>query len=246
MAAISFVNVSKRYPSGWTRRRFVQAVDDVSCTIEDGQVVALLGPNRAGKTTLAKLALSLCRPTAGHVERLGRPSADTSTLARVGYVHENQAFPRYLSAVEILQYYGALALLAPDLVKKRADELLERVGLADRKREPISRFSKGMVQRLGLAQALLNDPELLVLDEPTEGLDLLGRQLIYELAQESRAKGRTVLLVSHVLPEVERLCDSALVIVKGRLAFSGRLADLKRGGQSLEHALGQLYVGQAA
>jgi ABC-2 type transport system ATP-binding protein len=145
--------------------------------IESGEVFGLLGPNRAGKTTLVKMLLSLCRPTAGEVFRLGRPLSDRSTLGQVGYVHENHAFPRYLSAADLLEYYGALTLMPSDLVRERVPRLLERVGLADRSREPIARFSKGMLQRLGIAQALLNAPRLLVLDEPTEGLDLNGRRL---------------------------------------------------------------------
>src|SRR5262249_26144062 len=149
----------------------------------------------------------LCRPTAGRVLRFGRPAADRRTLARVGYVHENHAFPRYLSATALLHYYGALALLPEPVVRERVPQLLERAGLADRAREPIARFSKGMVQRLGVAQALVNDPDLLVLDEPSEGLDLAGRQVIREVIAEQRRKGGAVLLVSHVLGEVEQVCD---------------------------------------
>jgi ABC-2 type transport system ATP-binding protein len=214
--------------------------------IEPGEVFALLGPNRAGKTTLVKILLSVCRPTTGRACRLGRPISDRRTLARVGYLHENHAFPRYLSAAGILDYYGTLTLMHQAEMRRRVPELLERVGLADRAWEPISCFSKGMVQRLGVAQALLNDPDLLVLDEPSEGLDALGRRLVREAIVEQRRRGRSVLLVSHLAGEVEQVCDRAGVLVGGRLAFLGPLAELKRdpaigAARPLEQALEQLY-----
>jgi ABC-2 type transport system ATP-binding protein len=243
---VEFEAVVKDYPLGVLGRRQLRAVDGVSFRVEGGEVFGLLGPNRAGKTTLVKLLLSLCKPTAGALTRLGQPGTDRATLARVGYVHENHAFPRYLTATALLEYYGALSLLPEADVKARVPELLQRVGLADRAGEPIARFSKGMVQRLGVAQALVNDPELLVLDEPSEGLDLAGRQLIRDLAAEQRRRGRTVLLVSHVLSEVEQICDRLAVLVGGRLAYLGPLADLTRdpatgAARPLEQALRALY-----
>jgi ABC-2 type transport system ATP-binding protein len=238
--------VGKVYPAGWLGLGRLAAVTAVSLRIEPGEVLALLGPNRAGKSTLVKILLSLCRPTTGRVTRLGRPLSDRKTLARVGYLHENHAFPRYLSAAGILDFYGTLSLMPQSEVRRRVPVLLERVGLADRAREPISRFSKGMVQRLGVAQALLNDPDLLVLDEPSEGLDALGRRLVREVIVEQRRRGRSVLLVSHVAGEVEQVCDRAGVLVGGRLAFLGPLAELQRdpaagAGRPLERALEQLY-----
>jgi ABC-2 type transport system ATP-binding protein len=246
---VEFDAVIKDYPTGLFKSRPLRAVAEVSFRVEPGEVFGLLGPNRAGKTTLVKLLLSLSRPTAGCVVRLGQPAADRRTLARVGYVHENHAFPRYLSATALLEYYGALSLLPEPDVKARIPELLERVGLADRAREPIARFSKGMVQRLGVAQALINDPELLVLDEPSEGLDLSGRQMIRDLAAEQRRRGHSVLLVSHLLTEVEQLCDRVGVLVAGRLAFLGPLSDLTRdpvtgAHRPLEQALRELYDGK--
>jgi ABC-2 type transport system ATP-binding protein len=238
-AAVEFENVSKVYVSGVLRRRVLPAVRDVSLRVERGEVLGLLGPNRAGKTTLVKLLLSLCRPTSGAVRRLGQPLFDRSTLSRIGYVHENHAFPRYLSASALLEFYGALSLTPYEVVRARVPKLLEQVGLADRGDEPIARFSKGMVQRLGVAQALVNDPELLVLDEPTEGLDLSGRQLLRSIARDLKARGRTVLLITHVLTEVEQLCDRVAVLVSGRLKFAGPLAELSR---PLEKALQELYT----
>ncbi len=249
-AAAAFVNVSKTYRDGLFRRRNVEAVRGVSLRIEAGEVLGLLGPNRAGKTTLAKMLLSLCQPTSGAVVRLGRPLSDRGTLGQVGYVHENHAFPRYLGAAALLEYYEALTLLPSELVRERVPRLLERVGLADRGREPIARFSKGMLQRLGIAQALLNEPRLLVLDEPTEGLDLGGRRLLRDVVREVRQRGGSVLLISHVLSEVEHLCDRVAVLVGGRLVHDGPLAELTHDDsgapRSLEKTLKDLYAKTSA
>jgi ABC-2 type transport system ATP-binding protein len=245
-AVAEFEGVSKVYRVGLLRRTAVQAVADVTLRVEVGEVFGLLGPNRAGKTTLVKLLLALARPTAGRVTRLSRPAADPATLARVGYVHENPAFPRYWNAAGLLEYYGAMTLMDEPTVRRRAHELLERVGLADRSREPIAGFSKGMVQRLGLAQALLNDPELLVLDEPAEGLDLLGRRLVRDVIGERKAQGRTVILVSHALSDVAALCDRVAVLVGGRLSHLGALAALTGESRPLEQAMQDLYAGAVA
>jgi ABC-2 type transport system ATP-binding protein len=223
---VEFVEIVKDYPQGLLGLSRLRAVDHVSFRIEPGEVVGLIGPNRAGKTTLVKLLLSLCQPTSGTVSRFGEPASSHQTLARVGYVHENQAFPRYLSARALLHYYGALAFLTEETVEARVPALLQRVGLADRSDEPIARFSKGMIQRLGIAQALLNEPDLLVFDEPSEGLDLIGRQLVRDLLQEQKKQGKSVLFVSHLLAEVEQLCDRVAVIVGGRLAFVGGVQQL--------------------
>lgn len=236
--AAEFVQVVKDYPCGLFPRRSLRAVADVSFRLERGEVFGLLGPNRAGKTTLVKLLLSLCQPTSGQVIRLGRPARDRRTLARVGYVHENHSFPRYLTATALLEYYGALSLLSEAEAKARTPQLLEQVGLADRAQEPIARFSKGMMQRLGLAQALLTQPELLLLDEPSEGLDLTGRQLIREVVANVRQRGGAVLLISHVLPEVEQMCDRLGVLVGGKLVWLGAKSQL---GQPLEQALREFY-----
>jgi ABC-2 type transport system ATP-binding protein len=245
-ALAEFVSLSKTYPGSFLYRRGIEAVRDVSFRVERGEALGLLGPNRAGKTTLIKVLLSLCRPTSGQVFRLGKPIDDRSTLARIGYVHENHAFPRYLSAAALLEYYGALTFVPYETLRQRVPHLLERFGLADRADEPIARFSKGMVQRLGMAQALINEPELLVLDEPTEGLDLIGRRQLQKVVGDVRARGGAVLLVSHVLTEVEQLCDRVAVMVDGRLAHLGPLADLLKSGakepRSLEQALHAIYT----
>ena len=243
--AASFRDVRKRYKSG-PLARGVEALAGVSFDVPTGCVFGLLGPNRAGKTTLVKLLLTLARPTSGAVGRLGQPGRDRRTLARVGYMHENHAFPRYLSARELLHFYGGLGGLSSDSAPARVNPLLDRVGLADRADEPIARFSKGMAQRLGLAQALVNEPDLLVLDEPTEGLDLAGRELIREVVRGRRAAGQTVLLVSHSAPEVEALCDEVAVVVAGRLVERSSLAQLRAQSDSLEGALKSAYAKGAA
>ena len=243
---VEFSHVIKDYPTQLWPKRSLRAVDDVSLQVRAGEVFGLLGPNRAGKTTLVKLLLSLCRPTAGTVLRLGVSATDRRTLARVGYVHENHAFPRYLTASELLHYYGALSLVPVEEVEQRVPKLLEQVGLADRAHEPISRFSKGMIQRLGVAQALVNDPELLVLDEPGEGLDLNGRQMIRNLIAAHRERGRTIVLVSHLLGEVEQVCDRVAVLVGGKIARVGSVPELTRdpgtgNPQPLERTLQKIY-----
>jgi ABC-2 type transport system ATP-binding protein len=244
---VEFLGVVKDYPRDLLGREQLRAVDGVSFQVLPGEIFGLLGPNRAGKTTLVKLLLALCQPTQGAVMRFGRPSTDRSTLRQIGYVHENQAFPRYLTARALLEFYGALSLLPEETVKARVPPLLQRVGLADRSEEPISRFSKGMVQRLGIAQALLNEPDLLVFDEPSEGLDLSGRQLVRDLVRTQKQQGKTVLFVSHVLSEVEQFCDRVGVIAAGKLAYVGALADLLKDPQSaaprsLEAALQGYYT----
>jgi len=238
-----FVEVVKDYPTNWLQWGMLRAVDHVSLTIAPGEVFGLLGPNRAGKTTLVKILLSLTRPTSGTVKRFDQPTTNRETLKRIGYVHENQAFPRYLTATELLRYYGALSQLSTAKIEVMVPILLEKVGLADRAREPISRFSKGMVQRLGLAQALLNDPDLLVLDEPAEGLDLDGRRMVAALIAQRREAGKTVLLVTHLLAEAERVCDRVAVILGGKIVRQGTVAELtNRGATSLEETLSPIYA----
>lgn len=245
-AVAEFEDVVKDYPTGLLRRKGLRAVAGVSFRIEAGEVFGLLGPNRAGKTTLVKILLSLCRLTSGRVARFGCPATERGSLGRIGYMHENQAFPRYLTATGLLEYYGSLSLVPYEEVQRRVPQLLELVGLADRAHEPITCFSKGMVQRLGVAQAMINDPELLVLDEPNEGLDLSGRRLMADIVKEQKRRGRSTLLVSHVLPEVEQLCDRVAVLVAGRLVYCGPVSTLTRdprtgATRSLEQGLEELY-----
>ncbi|MEX2114273.1 MAG: ABC transporter ATP-binding protein [Pirellulales bacterium] len=224
-AAAVFHRVSKVYDGSWTRRRVV-ALDDVSLEIPWGEVFGVVGPNRAGKTTLVKILLTICRPSDGRIMRLECPYSDRRTLAHVGYVHENPSFPRYLTAWQVVDGYGRLSGVAGKALRRRTGELLEQVGLADRSHERIAQFSKGMLQRLALAQALVNDPKLLVLDEPSEGMDLTARRLLRDIIRQRRDQGASVILVSHALDDVEQLCDRVAVLCNGRLSFAGRVAEL--------------------
>jgi ABC-2 type transport system ATP-binding protein len=243
---VEFVDVRKTYRARLRPRRTVEALRGVNFGIEPGEVLGLLGPNRAGKTTLLKILLGLCSPSAGRVFRLGCPLSERGTLAQVGYMHENQAFPRYLTARQLLEFYGELSGISSSALRVRVSARLEQVGVADRADEPIARFSKGMVQRLALAQAMLAEPDLLVLDEPVEGLDLSARLLLREVITQQRLAGKTVLVVSHAVDEVAQVCDRLAVLVDGRLAYLGSLASLPRGhgtdgAESLEASLGRIF-----
>lgn len=247
---VQFERVSKVYRSGLLRRRVVHALRSVSFAVPAGSVFGLLGPNRAGKTTLVKILLSVARPTSGSIRRFGYPARDRLALAKIGYLHESQAFPRYLTASGLLDFYGALSFVRSNDRRQRIPRLLEQVGLADRAHEPIACFSKGMVQRLALAQALVNDPELLVLDEPTEGMDLVARRLLHDVIRQRQRQGKTALLVSHSLADVEQLCDRVAVLRFGELAFCGPLDKLTgdeaaENHGSLQAALEPLYAGTA-
>jgi ABC-2 type transport system ATP-binding protein len=169
---------------------------------------------------------------------------DRSTLGAVGYVHESQAFPCYLTAANLLEFYAALNRETGARVRRRVAELLDRFGLADRSHEPIARFSKGMLQRLALAQSLVSEPRLLVLDEPSEGMDLLARGLLYETLIEQRRLGRSTILVSHSLADAQRLCDRVAVVRAGRIAYLGTLEALELSGQrgSLEATIKSIYA----
>jgi ABC-2 type transport system ATP-binding protein len=244
--AAEFIDVSKSYRRRLRAGPGVSALRGISFAVEPGEAVALLGPNRAGKTTLLKILLGLCRPSSGRVFRLGRPLADRSTLAHVGYMHENQAFPRYYSAAALLHFYGRLSGISPRDLRIRVPALLETVRLSDRADEPIARYSKGMVQRLALAHSLLAEPDLLVFDEPMEGLDLSARRLLQEVVAQQRDAGKSVLVVSHNLGEVAQVCDRVAVVVEGSLAYLGHLDSLLEDPatgppRSLEMALAPFY-----
>jgi ABC-2 type transport system ATP-binding protein len=216
-------------PAVWCsglRKRYGRqtAVDDVSFTVGRGEVVGLLGPNGAGKTTVIKIMLGLVRPDAGDVLLLGRPARDPQARARVGYLPELFRYQPWLTAAEVLALH--VRLTGVSVPAEEQLECLALVGLSDRARDRVGGFSKGMQQRLGLAVALLARPELVVLDEPTSALDPIGRADVRDLLLSLKARGVAVLLNSHLIGEVERVCDRVVILDKGRVAASGTLAEL--------------------
>jgi ABC-2 type transport system ATP-binding protein len=208
------------------RRRYGQrpAVDDVSLEVGRGEVVGLLGPNGAGKTTVIKMLLGLVRPDAGEAMLLGRPAADPAARARVGYLPELFRYQPWLSAAEVLALH--VRLLGVEVPAGDQRDLLSLVGLAERAGDRVGGFSKGMQQRLGLAVALVAEPELVILDEPTSALDPIGRVDVRDIVLSLRSRGVAVLLNSHLIGEVERVCDRVVILDRGRVAASGTLTEL--------------------
>lgn len=202
------------------------ALDGINLTVNRGEVFGFLGPNGAGKTTAVKICLDLARPTAGTVQLLGRPAADWRARARVGFLPEHFRFQEWLTALEFMDVHGRLHGIPQPERRRRAHELLELVDLGRHAHRRLRDFSKGMLQRVGLAQALINQPELVFLDEPTSGLDPLGRRLVREIIQDLRRRGTTVFLNSHLLSEIEVTCDRVAFIRRGRVVHSGPLRDL--------------------
>lgn len=225
MTVVSAQGLTKVFRDFW-RRPKKQAVSDLSFSIQKGEVFGLLGPNGSGKSTTIKMLLGLLNPTAGRVQLLGgRPSA-SAIKARVGYLPELSHFHPFLTPRETLRYYGGLFNLPKKTQTERMEALLSQLGIHEAADRPVGEFSKGMARRVGLAQTLLNDPELVILDEPTSGLDPIGRHDVKCLIQQLAAAGKTVLLSSHLLAEVEDVCDRVAILSQGRLCAEGRLADI--------------------
>jgi len=217
--------LSKTYRVGFFARR-VRAVEDLSFEVRAGEIFGLLGPNGAGKTTTLKMLLGFVKPTSGHAFIAGRRAGTVASRRQLGYLPENPALYEFLRGDEYLIFAGRLCGLSRAEARKRTAELLERVGLAGRADRPIRKFSKGMVQRLALAQALVGDPRIAILDEPMSGLDPIGRKDVRDLILQLRDEGRTVLFSTHILSDVEAICDRVGILVEGRLTDCGALADL--------------------
>lgn len=224
---IEIRNLTKDYKTGFFKKKTVRALDDLSIDVRGGQIFGFLGGNGAGKTTTIKLLMGLLYPTSGTATILGRPISDVSMHRKIGYCPENPYFYDYLSARELMNYFGELFGYSRIERSKRTDELLDLVGLDERARDrQLRKFSKGMLQRVGLAQALINDPEVVFLDEPMSGLDPTGRREIRELIAGLRTKGKTVFMSTHILSDIEALCDEVTILRNGKLAVSGKLHEL--------------------
>ena len=228
MPIIEINNLTKDYEVGFWRKRKVRALDGLSLTVEPHQIFGFLGANGAGKTTTLKLLMRLIFPTGGSARILGHDISDVAMHARIGYLPESPYFYDYLTAREFLTYSGELFGLDKSTRAARAEQLLNRVNL-DRKSwdRQLRKFSKGMLQRVGLAQALVNDPEIVFLDEPMSGLDPVGRREVRDLIAALRGEGKTVFMCSHILSDIEVLCDSVAILKGGRVARSGSLDELR-------------------
>ena len=209
----------------------VKAVDGLSLALNAGEVMGFLGTNGAGKTTTIKMMLGLIRPTEGSVVVLGGDPSDPSVRAKIGYMPEIAYYYPYLNARELLSFYGGICGLDAKTIRTRTDELLEAVGLADAAKRPLKTYSKGMLQRAGVAQALLNDPALLVLDEPFTGLDPLARIHFRELMRSLRERGKSIFFSSHELGETELLCDKVAIMKKGHCVYQGPVKDIAGDGE---------------
>jgi ABC-2 type transport system ATP-binding protein len=224
-AALATFELTKDYAVGFWRKRPYRALDQLTFDVSAGEVFGFLGPNGAGKTTTLKLLMQLVFPTSGRAEMLGRPLGDLSVKRRIGYLPENPYFYDHLTAEELLTYFAGLFGYRGADKRTRTGRLLDEVGIGAERRLQLRKFSKGMLQRVGIAQALINDPELVVFDEPMSGLDPLGRRDVRAMILQLRDRGCTVLFSSHTLSDAEALCSRVAILAKGRLVAGGRLAD---------------------
>jgi len=223
--AASVENLTKVYPVPMRRQKVV-AVSDLTFDVAEGEVFGLLGPNGSGKSTTLKILLGLVTPSRGECRIFGEKSRDYQSHREVGFLPENPYFYKFLTAAETLRFYGKLCGLGGGALTKRIGDLLGLVGLGDARDRRVGGFSKGMLQRVGLAQALVQDPRLLILDEPTAGVDPVGSRAIRDLILDLKKMGKTVLLTSHLLEQVQEVCDRVGIMSRGRMVRCGPLADL--------------------
>ena len=226
MAAIETENLTKDYLVGFWRPKPYRALDALSLSVEPGEVFGFLGPNGAGKSTTLKLLMQLIYPTAGSARILGKPIGDLGVRRRLGFLAENPYYYDYLTAEEVLTYFARLCGVNGGDAPRRAAAMLDEVGIGGERRLKLRQFSKGMLQRVGLAQALINDPEVVFLDEPMSGLDPLGRRQVRDLILRLRGKGTTVFFSSHILSDAETLCSRVGIMAQGRLVASGRVSEM--------------------
>ncbi len=227
--AIATHSLAKTYSSTFGRKK-VHALCGIDIEVRAGEIVGILGPNGAGKTTLLKILLGVVSPTSGTAELFGRPIGEAQARQNLGYLPENHRFPPYLTARQTLDVYGRLSDMSSEIRKERIPRLVEEAGLSSWIDIRVGKFSKGMMQRLGLAQALMDDPEIIVLDEPTDGVDPVGRREIRDRLRALKARGKTVLINSHLLSEIEMICDRVAILNKGKIVRSGSIDDLVKDG----------------
>ncbi len=226
---VEIENLTKDYDVGFWRKRKVRALDGLSLTVNQGEIFGFLGANGAGKTTTLKLLMRLIFPTSGSARILGSDIGDVSMHAQIGYLPENPYFYDYLTALEFLNFCGEICGIPKDVREQRGKDLLIRVGLKEtRWKTQLRKFSKGMLQRVGLAQALVNDPQIVFLDEPMSGLDPIGRREVRDLIASLRDDGKTVFMCSHILSDIEVLCDRVAILKGGRLSQVGALDELRQ------------------
>jgi ABC-2 type transport system ATP-binding protein len=226
--AIDIHGLTKKF----LQRGEVVAVDHLTLEVQEGEIFGFLGPNGAGKTTTIKMLLGLIFPTSGSASVLGRPAGDTEMKRQISYLPESPYFYDHLTGGELLDFYGRLFKLPKDVRQRRVDELMELVGLKNDKMKQLKQYSKGMLQRIGIAQALVNDPKLLIFDEPTSGLDPVAHIEIRNLIVSLKDQGKTVFLSSHQLSDVELVCDRVAILNYGRLVRTGRVIELVEGGRT--------------
>ena len=228
MDVILIDGLTKSFPSGWPGLPPVTALDGLSLSVHRGEIYGFLGPNGSGKTTTLKILMGLVRSTSGKAEVLGKPAGNVQARRQIGFLPEGPYFYDYLTAEEFLAFYGRLAGLERAELGRRIDHLLEVVGLNEARTRQLRKFSKGMLQRIGLAQALIHDPELVILDEPMSGLDPIGRKQVRDLILGLRDQGKTVFFSTHIIPDVEMICDRVGIVMKGRVMAAGRVDELVR------------------
>jgi ABC-2 type transport system ATP-binding protein len=226
MPAIEILGLEKTYMVGFWRKRPRRALSPLHLTVEDGEIFGFLGPNGAGKTTTLKMLMGLVFPTAGSASILGRDWTDPSVKAQIGFLPEQPYFYDYLTAHELLEYYGQLSGVPAKTRRQRVEQVLDQVGLRDVKGVQLRKFSKGMLQRVGIGQAILHDPKLVFFDEPMSGLDPMGRREVRDLMEQLKHQGKTVFFSTHILSDAEALCDRVAIIHQGELRGVGAVEDL--------------------
>jgi ABC-2 type transport system ATP-binding protein len=241
--AIEIDNLTKEYPYGFLNLKKKTSLEGLTMQVETGEVFGFLGPNGAGKSTTIKLLMNLIFPTSGHARLLGKSTTNVEMHRDIGYLPEQPYFYDYLTAAEVLDYFAKFYDLTPADRKARVDELLKKVGLETAGRIQLRKYSKGMLQRVGLAQAILHDPQLVILDEPMSGLDPVGRREVRDIILELKNAGKTILFSTHILPDAEMLCDRVGVIVGGKLqgiGAPGEIVGIKAHEMEISFALSSL------